>query len=138
MLLIMLFDWIAVGRPHYPFMNPAQTIPFLSDIGAGPLKPLFITGCTVTAIFLDFSFAFERWLRHQSRSWKKVATIDKALAILTIAFAVVGTIGLVMLGIFDTAHYPITHAIYLMLALVGFTISDIFMCWEFQRLEASK
>jgi hypothetical protein len=138
MLLVMLFTWIGEGRPHYSYMDPGQTFPYLSDVGAGPLKPLLITGCTVTAIFLDCTFASERWLRHQSRLWKETATIDKALAVLTIAFAVVGTVGLFMLGIFDVAHYPLAHAIFLLLAITGFIISGIFMCWEFYRLETSE
>lgn len=138
MLLVMLFTWIGEGRSHYSYMDPGQAIPYLSDIGAGPLKPLFITGCIMTAIFVDCAFASERWLRHQSRLGKKTTTIDKALAVLTIVFAVIGTVGLIMLSVFDLAHYPLTHATFLMLAMVGFIISGIFMCWEFQRLDTSE
>lgn len=135
MLLVMLLDWIGEGRPHYTFMDPDQTIPYISDIGADRLKPLFITGSTITAIFLDCAFASERWLRHQSRLEKKTPTIDKVIGALTLVFAAIGTIGLILLGIIDTFHYPTAHGVFVLLFIVGFIISAIFMCWEFQRLE---
>lgn len=135
MLIIMLIVWNVEGRPHYDSMGPAQTIPFISDIGAESLKPLFITGSVVTAIFLDCAFTSERWLRHQGRLAKNTATTDKALGALTIVFAVIGTIGLIMLGIFDTLRYPKAHDIFILLFIAGFLLSAIFMCWEFHRLE---
>ena len=135
MLIVMLLFWIVEGRPHYDSMGPAQTVPFISDIGAGSLKPLFITGSVVTAMFLDCAFASERWLRRQGRLAKNTPTTDKALGALTIVFALIGTVGLIMLGIFDTLHYPKAHDIFILLFIVGFIISAIFMCWEFHRLE---
>jgi hypothetical membrane protein len=135
MLIVMLIVWNAEGRPHYDSMGPAQTIPFISDIGANILKPLFITGSAVTAIFLDFAFASERWLRHQSRLGKNTTTTDKTIGALTIVFAIIGTVGLIMLGIYDTLHYPKVHVIFISLFILGFIISAIFMCWEFHRLD---
>ena len=136
MLIVMLLAWIVEGRPHYDSMGHGQSIAFVSNIGAGRLKPLFITGSIVTATFLDCAFASERWLRHQSRLAKNTTTTtDKALAALTIFFAMIGTFGLVMLVICDTLHYPKAHDTFLMLSVVGFILSAIFMCWEFQRLE---
>ena len=135
MLIVMLLTWIVEGRPHYVSMHPGQTIAYLSNIGAGDLKPLFITGCIITAIFLDCAFASERWLRHQSRLGTKTNATDKAIGALTIVFAVIGTIGLIMCSIFDTLHYPIPHGIFLFLAIAGFIVSGIFMCWEFLRLD---
>lgn len=135
MLIVMLLVWSVEGRPHYDSMGPSQTIPFISDIGASSLKPLFITGSAVTAIFLDCAFASERWLRRQTRLAENTPTIDKVIGALTIVFAVIGTIGLIMLGTFDTLRYPKTHDIFVMLFTVGFIVSAIFMCWEFHRLE---
>ena len=135
MLVVMLLVWIVEGRPHYDSMGPAQTVPYISDIGAESLKPLFITGSVVTAIFLDCAFASERWLRHRGPLAKNTTTTDKALGVLTIVFAVVGTVGLIMLSTFDTLHYPSAHDISEMLFIFGFIISAIFMCWEFHRLE---
>lgn len=134
MLIVMLLVWNREGRPHYDSMGPAQTIPFISDIGADILKPLFITGSTVTVIFLDCAFASERWLRHQSRVGKNTTTTDKVLGALTIVFAVIGTVGLIMLAIFDTLHYHQAHDVFLVLFIVGFILSAVFMCWEFHRL----
>ena len=56
---------------------------YISDIGAQGLKPLFIAGCCVTTIFLDLSFAAERYLRHTGRLAKNTSGVDKALSALS-------------------------------------------------------
>ena len=63
MLLAMFIVWEVEGSPHYGSMASNQRIAYISDIGAQGLKPLFIAGCCVTTVFLDLSFAAERWLR---------------------------------------------------------------------------
>lgn len=64
-LLAMLITWLAEGRPRLP--SQEESIAFISDIGAAGLKPLFIAGCSVTAVTFVLSFAAERWLRHSGR-----------------------------------------------------------------------
>ena len=64
-LLAMLITWLAEGRPRLP--SQEESIAFISDIGAAGLKPLFIAGCSVTAVTFVLSFAVERWLRHSGR-----------------------------------------------------------------------
>lgn len=119
-------------------MDETQTIAYISDVGASHLKPLFITGCVLTTVLLDTSFGADRWLRHKGRLTPNTTTGEKVLAGLTIAFAIVGTAGLILLSIFDTAHYPRLHDIFLLLFIAGYVLSAIFICWEYQRLGMRK
>lgn len=50
------------------------------DVGAQGLKPLFIVGCCVTSVFLDLSFAAERWLRHSGRLVRNTGPAEKVLS----------------------------------------------------------
>jgi hypothetical protein len=134
MLLGLLIHWTATGKPHYPWMDANQNIAYISDVGAGNLKPLFIAGSAVTTIFLDISFLSERWLRHRGRLAANETRTEKVLAGLSIVFAIIGTCGLILLSIFDTARYPRVHDVMLLLFIVGYVISAVFICWEYQRL----
>ena len=115
-------------------MDPKQNIAYISDVGASNLKPLFIAGCVITTIFLDISFLSDRWLRHRGRLVPNSTTGEKALSALTIVFAILGTVGLILLSIFDTARHPKLHDVFLLLFIAGYILSAIFICWEYQRL----
>ena len=64
-LLAMLITWLAQGRPHY--VSQDGSIAYISDVGADILKPLFVTGCSITAAGFFLSLVVERWLRHSGR-----------------------------------------------------------------------
>ncbi|KAH6840891.1 Frag1/DRAM/Sfk1 family-domain-containing protein [Chaetomium sp. MPI-CAGE-AT-0009] len=115
-------------------MNEGQHIAYISDIGASDLKPLFVTGCILTTLLLDISFAADRWLRHKGRLAPNTTTGEKVLSGLSIGFAIIGTVGLTLLSIFDTVWQPDLHNIFLLLFIAGYVISAIFICWEYQRL----
>lgn len=115
-------------------MADGQTIAYISDVAAGTLKPLFITGCVITTVLLDISFTADRWLRHKGRLVPNTTVGEKVLSGLTIFFAIVGTAGLILLSIFDTARYPRLHDVFLLLFIAGYVLSAIFICWEYQRL----
>ncbi|KAI4191667.1 MAG: hypothetical protein LQ346_004665 [Caloplaca aetnensis] len=134
MLLAMFITWEVEGSPQYVSMESGQNIAYISDIGAQGLKPLFIAGCCVTTIFLDLSFAAERWLRHTGRLAKNMGTAEKVLSGLSIVFAIAGTCGLILLSIFDTVQHPRLHDGFLLLFIAGYVISAIFICAEYQRL----
>ncbi|PHH73326.1 hypothetical protein CDD82_5540 [Ophiocordyceps australis] len=135
MLLGMLLHWIIdTHRRHYPEMNPHASIAYISNIGAHKLKPLFIAGSVVTTLTLDASFVAERWLRHRGRLVPNASLGEKVLAILCIVFAVIGTVGLIILSIFDTWRHHRVHNIFLFFFIAGYIISAIFACWEYQRL----
>ena len=134
MLLAMFCVWEVEGHPHYPSMGATQKIAYISDIGAQGLKPLFIAGCCVTTIFLDLSFAAERWLRHTGALARNSGKAEKILSGISIAFALVGTAGLILLSIFDTLRHPHLHDGFLLLFIAGYILSAIFICAEYQRL----
>ncbi|TVY57140.1 Protein sfk1 [Lachnellula suecica] len=134
MLLGLLIHWTSTGKPHYPSMAYDQSIAYISDVGAEDLKPLFIAGACVTTVFLDLSFASEIWLRHRGRLVRNVTRTEKVLAGLSIVFALAGTAGLILLSIFDTLRHPNLHDGFLLLFIVGYVVSAVFICWEYQRL----
>ena len=137
-LLGMLLWWIVtVDRKRLPTLDADMSLPYISDIGAVTLKPLFIAGSVVTTITLDLSFAAERWLRHKGRLAPNKSLGEKVLMALTIIFAIVGTVGLICLSIFDTWRHAQLHDIFLILFIGGYLISAIFICWEYQRLGIS-
>lgn len=119
-------------------MSENATIPYISNVGAHMLKPLFITGCALTTIFFDLSFAADRWLRHTRRLAPNTSTGEKVLKSLTIVFAVVGTAGLILLSVFDTWRHNILHNIFLGLFIGGYILSAIFICWEYRLLRISE
>ncbi|KAI4868339.1 Frag1/DRAM/Sfk1 family-domain-containing protein [Hypoxylon rubiginosum] len=134
-LLGLLLYWIVdTHRVHYASMGDGQNIAYISDVGASKLKPLFVTGCIITTIFLDLSFGSDRLLRHRGRLVPNTSTGEKVLSGLTIFFAIVGTVGLTCLSGFDTLRYPRLHDVFLLLFIVGYLLSAIFICWEYQRL----
>lgn len=134
----MLIHWaVDTHFEHYPSMVESQHIAYISDIGADELKPLFIAGCCVTTVFLDLSFAADRWLRHKGRLLPNTTIVEKLLSGLTIVFAIVGTVGLILLSIFDTEHHHRLHDIFLALFIAGYIVSAVFICAEYQRLGTS-
>ena len=57
MLLTMLLYWIIHTHSEaYPSFRRNQSIAYISDVGAFQLKPLFIAGCVITAVFFNLSF----------------------------------------------------------------------------------
>ncbi|KAG6357152.1 hypothetical protein INS49_015029 [Diaporthe citri] len=134
-LLGLFLHWVIdTNETVYPSMSGGQTIAYISDVGAQELKPLFITGSVITTIFFDISFLSDRWLRHKGRLVPNTTIGEKILSGLTILCALVGTVGLILLSIFDTARHPRLHDLFLGLFIVGYLLSAIFICWEYQRL----
>lgn len=147
----MLGWWLANGSPHLDGMDPGQRIAYISDIGATGLQPLFIAGSTVTVVVFDVCFVSERWLRHKGRLAHNTSTTQKVLSILSCVFAIIGAIGLIILTcmkdtVYQTAHdtclvifmyVGLVHYIVIIadqIYSVGYIISAIFACAEYQRL----
>ncbi|KAI0446578.1 Frag1/DRAM/Sfk1 family-domain-containing protein [Xylaria telfairii] len=134
-LLGLFLHWIVdTHEMRYPSMEQGQTIAYISDVGASDLKPLFIVGSVLTTVFLDASFIADRILRHKGRLVPNTSLGEKVLSGLSIAFALIGTIGLTFLSGFDTYRHPRLHDIFLVLFIAGYLVSALFLCWEFQRL----
>ena len=138
-LLGLWLHWIIdTDQGRFPSMASDSTIPYISNVGAHYLKPLFITGCVLTTIFFDLSFAADRWLRHRRRLAPNTSTGEKVLKSLTILFALVGTAGLVLLSIFDTWRHHTAHFVFLGFFIGGYVISAVFVCWEYRLLRISE
>ncbi|KAJ5224123.1 hypothetical protein N7468_008665 [Penicillium chermesinum] len=136
MLIAMIATWARDGEPIYPNMDRSsgQTIAYISDVGAWGAKPLFITGSVITVVFLDLAFLSERWLRHAGQLIPNKGKFDKACSILSIFFAIAGALGLILLSIFDTARHPHLHDGFLIMFIVGYLVSAIFICAEYLRI----
>jgi hypothetical protein len=95
---------------------------------------MFIAMSAVTVVTFDFAFIFERWLRHSGKlaantsHWQKIYSICATIA------AVVGAAGLILLTIFDCKNHDRLHNIFLGVFIIGYIVSAIFICWEYQRL----
>ncbi|KAI1429440.1 hypothetical protein F5Y12DRAFT_796363 [Xylaria sp. FL1777] len=134
-LLGLFLHWVVDTHERlYPSEQGNQTIAYISDVGASELKPLFVAGSIITTIFLDAAFIADRLLRHKGRLVPNTSLAEKILSGLSIFFAFVGTIGLTFLSGFDTARYPRLHDIFLVLFILGYLVSAIFLCIEFQLL----
>lgn len=138
MLLGLLLYWVVgTHSRRYPAIPDSQSLAYISHIGAYEMKPLFITGCVLTALTLDASFLAERWLRHRGRLVPNQTLTEKVLVALSILFATVGTVGLICLSVYDTVDHPTLHNLFLMLFIGGYLLSAVFICWEYQRLGIS-
>ncbi|KAJ5497910.1 hypothetical protein LT330_002804 [Penicillium expansum] len=122
MLLTMLGHWTVIGEPRYGLMKPGQNIPFISDIGAQELKPLFMIGSITTVLLLNLSF-----YRHvQNKSY-----ISKACTHGSFFFTVVGSIGLIMLSVLDNIAHHFMHDVCVTIFIVGFLLSAALMCLDY-------
>ncbi|KAJ6263449.1 hypothetical protein Dda_2013 [Drechslerella dactyloides] len=135
-LLGLLLDWLVAGRPHYPSMDSeGQTMAYISDIGAEHLKPLFIAGSSVTSLCLILSLFGARWLRHRGRIIPNTSLTQRAFSVVAIVGAIVGSVGLVLLSIFDTKRYTTLHRVFLTVFVAGVLISALGTVVEYWRLE---
>jgi len=134
MLITMLVYWAATGKPKYVTMSAGQHIPYISDIGADYLKAMFIAMSAVTVVSFTLSFLFERWLRHAGRLHQNTSNWQKLYSICASIAAIVGAAGLILLTIFDCKNHNRLHNIFLAVFIIGYIVSAIFICWEYQRL----
>jgi len=129
-LFSMVITWKARGEPHYVSQN--SNLPYISDIGADILKPLFVIGGTITAISFFLSLAIERWLRHSGRLIPNMRRREKIFSSLAIFGSFIGGCGLILLTIFDTKRHPSLHRLFLLVFMVGVVLSAIFTVFEFR------
>jgi len=129
-LLAMLITWFATGKPHYVSMD--GRIPYISDIGADILKPLFIVGCCITAVSFFLTLFIERWLRHSGRLMPNMRTRERVFGSLAVLGAFIGGTGLILLSIFDTKRHVSLHRLFLLIFMVGVALSAIFSVVEYR------
>ncbi|KAI0077034.1 hypothetical protein K474DRAFT_1662112 [Panus rudis PR-1116 ss-1] len=129
-LWAMLITWLASGRPHYVSMD--GNIAYISDIGADILKPLFITGCSITAVSFFLALTIERWLRHEGRLIPQMRRRERVFSCLAILGSFIGGAGLILLSIFDTKRFTSLHRVFLLVFIVGVGLSAIFTVIEYR------
>lgn len=134
MLLALFLTWVVDGTPRLPSMDDGQTIAYISDTGAFRLKPLFISMSAIMVACLNTSFLVERYLRHNGLLAANTSRVQKWLSIGSIAFSTLGGAGIILLSIFDTYRHNTLHNIFLLCFIVGYVVSAIFVCAEYQRL----
>ncbi|KIY51818.1 hypothetical protein FISHEDRAFT_36404 [Fistulina hepatica ATCC 64428] len=131
-LLSMLITWVAEGCQRYSTME--QSIAYISDIGAEMLKPLFVTGCSITAVSFFLCLFIDRWLRHEGRLVPDMRRREKVLSMLAVCGAFIGGCGLILLSVFDTKRYPSLHRAFLLVFMIGVVLSAIFTIVEYRWL----
>ncbi|KAJ7911502.1 Frag1/DRAM/Sfk1 [Mycena leptocephala] len=132
-ILSMLITWLVQGgtsRPRYS--SQAQSIAYISDVGADILKPLFVTGCSITAVTFFLSLVIERYLRHSGRLIPTMRRREKYFSVLAVLGSVVGGAGLILLSVFDTKRHQKLHRGFLLMFMVGVALSAIFTCIEYR------
>jgi len=127
-LWAMMITWLAQGQPAYASFNRGQTIAYISDIGANVLKPLFVTGCAITAVGFVFSLAFMR------RNHALGSRLENTMDWLALASGSFGALSLILLAVFDTQRHPSLHRLFLLLFILGVVFSAIFTTVEYWRL----
>ncbi|KAI9648788.1 hypothetical protein NHQ30_003428 [Ciborinia camelliae] len=125
-----------LATPPYPTMAPRfHTVPYVSDIGATKeMQPVFIMGCVLTTFLLAGCFVAERALRHKGRLARNTDMTERVVASLSIVSAVIGSLGLIFLSIFDVCRYKRVHNTMVGFFIGGFTISALFQFWEHYRM----
>jgi hypothetical protein len=88
----------------------------------------------VTVVTFDLAFIFERWLRHTGTLTPNTSAWQKLYSACATFAAIVGAAGLILLTIFDTKRHSRLHLIFLGVFIIGYIVSAIFICWEYQRL----
>lgn len=128
----MIIVWAAQGKPHY--VSEDGNIPYISDIGADILKPLFIAVCSVTAVCFVLALILERWLRHRGRLLPNMRRRERVFSVLSIIGCLIGGVGLILLSIFDTKRHMKAHRGFLLIFMVGVALSALFTILEFRWL----
>lgn len=124
----MLGTWLGQGKPHY--ITQDGNIAYISDVGADILKPLFITGSSITAVCFVASLTIERWLRHRGRLLPNMRRREKVMSSLAIASSVLGGAGVILLSVFDTKRHMRLHRVFLLVFMVGVALSAAFTVAE--------
>ncbi|KAK9463516.1 Frag1/DRAM/Sfk1 family-domain-containing protein [Lipomyces oligophaga] len=111
MLVALMAVWAGDGYGSHLF--PSQVagtyIPYISDIGASGVQPVFIACGIVQGVCFVLSVAAERYLRHAHRLAPNNYKREKYLGAAAIFFAFVSMIGIIFLTIFDTQHHHTAH-----------------------------
>lgn len=129
-LLAMLLTWLTSGRPKY--VSQEGRVAYISDVGASFLKPLFVVACCITGFGFFLCLIVERLLRHTGRLVPEMRKRERVLGILAVVGAFIAMWGLILLSGFDTLHHTTLHRLFLLLFILGVSLSAIFTVVEYR------
>lgn len=125
-ILALMIIWLAEGHPRYVDNEPSLV--YISDVG-GHVKPLFIAGASVTAVFFILSLLADHFLRYNTEHQRLPEFLRKREAIcsiLAIIFGSLGSISLVLLTIMDVFHHHTAHWVFTAGFVVLVAINTVF------------
>lgn len=125
-LSILLIFWLAKGQPTYPGQSNPY-VAFISDIAAFELKPVFITGCIVTAATYCITIWSVNHIRYAPNGYAFTddARWRKNLSSIGVLVGLEAGVSLFLLTIFDTVRAPERHQILLLCAFGGLGLSAV-------------
>ncbi|KAK9239995.1 Frag1/DRAM/Sfk1 family-domain-containing protein [Lipomyces kononenkoae] len=133
-LVALMTIWAASDYRRYPAEDAGEHVPYISDIAASGVKPLFIAGDAVQGVLFVLALIAERYLRHKGRLEPNKYKAEKILSALAIIFAAIGQIGLILLSILDTYRHHQAHVICLGIFVVGIGIAAACSFGEYAML----
>ncbi|KAK9371057.1 Frag1/DRAM/Sfk1 family-domain-containing protein [Lipomyces kononenkoae] len=134
MLVALMTVWAASDYRVYPEEDAGTKVPYISDIGASGVKPLFIAAGAVQGTLFVLALMSERYLRHKGRLERNRHKAEKILSTFAIIFATIGQIGFILLSILDTHSHHLAHSICLGIFVVGIGIAAACSFGEFAML----
>lgn len=115
--------WVHDGYERY--QRTEATIVFISDVGAAH-RTFFIIFCALTATFYILTTFAERHLRHQRRIPGSIRKKQTVLDIFSVICAIIGSLGLLFLSIFDAFDYSRVHWSMTVVFIVFVALSVLF------------
>ncbi|KAF7312077.1 hypothetical protein MIND_00220000 [Mycena indigotica] len=132
-ILALLATWLAEGGTHRQrYSSQDQPIAYISDVGADFLKPLFVVGCSITAVTFSLSLVIERYLRHSGRLVPTMRRRETVFSVLSVLGSILGGAGLILLSVFDTKRHVNLHRGFLLLFMLGVALSALFTVIEYR------
>lgn len=128
----LIFYWVVASHKTttYPTMHAGQTVPYLSDIGANQMKPLFISGFSLSAIFFSLGLTVDRWAIALSLPRSSISKWQRMRSILMVVFVWLGSAFLVMMTALDSGSTRSIHIIFLFVFFFKYAGLAVTFCWE--------
>ncbi|KAH7333609.1 Frag1/DRAM/Sfk1 family-domain-containing protein [Rhizoctonia solani] len=128
-LTAMIITWAAEGKPVYASQD--GSIPYISDIGASFLKPLFVVGSVITGLGFFLTVLAERVYREKGRLLPNIRRRGRVMGIISCICALIAAAGLSLLAGFDTLRHTTLHRLFLLIFMLGTVLSAIATTVEF-------
>ncbi|EGV65399.1 hypothetical protein PSN45_002435 [Yamadazyma tenuis] len=124
MLTALMVCWVVQNKPQYSWNTEYQVPPYISDLGATNLQPLFISCAGFQAIFFVGTLTMEYFLRRYKKLQPFVSKKQPLFSIISIVCAIIGQLGILFVSIFKTTRF---HRVHLSMVAV-FIVFSFFTC----------